>query len=210
MSTLTVLITGGIGSGKSAVSRYLASSGVPVYDSDSRTKALYEGTLGTVLEREMGAVLHDAEGRFDRKALAALIFTDKARLEQVESIVHPAVLDDFVRWRDGVSSGMVWKGYAGMPPFVCMESAIALEKPLFDGLFDAVVMVDADEEVRIRRACARDSAPEAAVRRRIMNQHPDRSGADYIVENNGGMDDLTGSVDRVFRKLAMKYVKTEY
>ena len=88
MMALTILITGGIGSGKSVVSGILRALGIPVYDTDSRTKALYEGELGMRLEEELGQKLHTADGHFDRKALAALIFSDRQVLDKVEEIVH--------------------------------------------------------------------------------------------------------------------------
>ena len=75
---LTILITGGIGSGKSALTSYLSERGVPVYDSDSRTKALYDGELGTMVENGLGQSFRDSRGRFDRKALAAVIFRQRA------------------------------------------------------------------------------------------------------------------------------------
>ena len=68
MMALTILITGGIGSGKSVVSGILRALGIPVYDTDSRTKALYEGELGMRLEEDLGQKLHTADGHFDRKA----------------------------------------------------------------------------------------------------------------------------------------------
>ena len=204
MKALTILITGGIGSGKSAVSRHLAGNGVPVYDSDSRTKALYDGTLGEVLERELGVHLHDVDGKFDRKALAALIFNDSRSLERVEAIVHPAVLEDFIRWREKMIPLSGWNGYAGMDPFVCMESAIAMDKPLFDGSYDISVLVDAREDIRVARASLRDSASEEAIRCRIRNQHLDASRADYVIENNGSREELAIAVDGVFRRMAVE------
>ena len=90
----SVLLTGGIGSGKSAVASYLESKGIPVYDSDSRTKALYDSDPDLVpsLERALGVSLRKEDGSFDRKALSSVIFSDKKALSKVESIVHPAVL----------------------------------------------------------------------------------------------------------------------
>ena len=204
MKALTILITGGIGSGKSELSRYLVTKGVPVYDSDSRTKALYEGKLGTMLEEEFCIDLRCADGRFDRKRLAALIFSDRDALRRLESVVHPAVLEDFLRWREDVLDGIEWQGYCGTEPLVCMESAIALEKPLFDGTYDIVLMVDAPEDVRVARACRRDSVDEAAVRERVRNQRTDRAAADYVIENDGSPDDLMRAADNVFRQIARR------
>lgn len=198
---VTILLAGGIGSGKSALSGYLAERGVPVYDCDSCTKALYDGELGLAVEKEMGVQLRGADGKFDRKALAALIFSDGGALARLESIVHPAVLADFCRWRTETLSGLSWRGYLGDVPFVCMESAIALDKPLFDGSYDVSVFVDADEDVRVARACARDACGEDAVRRRIRNQNADPSRADYVISNNGTPSELAAAADEVFGRI---------
>ena len=201
---LTILITGGIGSGKSALNSYLSERGVPVYDSDSRTKALYDGELGTMVENGLGQSFRDSQGRFDRKALAAVIFSDNAKLRQLEAIVHPAVLKDFLGWRQRSLDGLKWCGYAGDRPFVCMESAIALDKPLFDGTYDVVVLVNAEESIRVARACARDACDAEAVRRRIRNQHLDMSRADYIIENNGTVAELAAAADKVFNAVSWR------
>ena len=118
----TILICGGIGSGKTELSRYLISRGVPVYDSDSRTKALYDNEPELVgrLSSKLGLRLLDENGRFDRKALASRIFNDEVALRDCEAVVHPAVLSDFREWRDHMTAGE-WCGYAGSIPFVCME-----------------------------------------------------------------------------------------
>ena len=97
----TIILTGLIGSGKSAVSALLGERGIPVYDSDARTKALYDEnpTLVPALEKMLGIPLRTAGGTLDRKALAAVIFNDAAAREQVEAVVYPAVLEDFLRCR---------------------------------------------------------------------------------------------------------------
>lgn len=89
----TLVVTGGIGSGKSLVCSFLAERGVPVYDSDSRTKALYDNdrVLLEKIREAVGNDVVDAEGKLDRKKLASVIFADEAKLKALESVVHPAV-----------------------------------------------------------------------------------------------------------------------
>ncbi len=202
MMVFTVLITGGIGSGKSEVSRYLESQGVPVYDSDSRTKRLYNGELGFRLEKAFGQSLRDLSGKIDFKLIAALIFKDEQALKKLEGIVHPAVIQDFENWASEVLSVEDWQGYAGTKPFVCMESAIALDKPLFDGMFSKTVAVVASEETRISRACRRDGCDPEKIKERIRCQRLDYSKADYIINNDGDLNELTSEVDEVFRQIA--------
>ena len=196
----TVILTGGMGSGKSAVCAFLKARGVPVYDSDSRTKALYERdpALVDALQAALGTGLRTADGRLDRAKLASLIFRDPARKALVESVVHPAVLRDFRRWKRWQRP----KGWTfGPVPFVVLESAIILSCPVFDGVGDRTVLVDASEEIRLARATARDgSDPEAALRR-IRQQRFDLSRVDAVISNNGTLEELAAETDRVFLNL---------
>ena len=198
----TILICGGIGSGKTELSRYLISRGVPVYDSDSRTKALYDNEPELVgrLSSKLGLRLLDENGRFDRKALASRIFNDEVALRDCEAIVHPAVLSDFRGWRDHMTAGE-WCGYSGSIPFVCMESAIALGLPLFKKEFDYSVCVNASLETRIARAAVRDNAGPEAVRSRMESQARIDGNADFYIENNGTRDELHQCADNVFRQI---------
>ena len=196
----TVILTGGMGSGKSAVCRYLRTRGVPVFDSDARTKSLYDRVPALVerMESALGIPLREGSGAFDRKALSAVIFSDPAKKSLVESLVYPAVLEDFLRWKR-------WhrpKGWTyGPVPFVVLESAVILSHPLFDGLGDRVVLVDADEATRVARAVSRDgSDPETALRR-IRTQSFDRSRVDAVLRNDGPLEALPAEADRVFLNL---------
>lgn len=203
----SVFITGGIGSGKSEVCRYLAWRGVPVYDADSETKALYERDPALVsrLCDALGQPLCDADGRLDRRRLAALVFHDEAALATLERIVHPAVLADFLRWRDAQEE----RAHEGNVPFVVMESAIVLDKALFHGIADRVILVDAPLEVRIARAAARDGVEPEAIRARAAAQHFPASAAaglsgcriDAVITNTGSLDELHAATDRVFAGL---------
>lgn len=197
MKSLTLLITGGIGSGKSLVSRYMEELGVPVYDSDSRTKALYEGELLSRLETALGTRLRTEDGRFDKRALARLIFSDNVNMSKMERVVYPAVIEDFEAWKNEVSEDI---GKCG-GKIVAMESALALTKPAFSGIFDIVLAVRAPEELRVKRACERDGVDEAAVRERIRNQSVDVSAADYIIDNDGTPEELRAKTEAVLREI---------
>ena len=196
----TVILTGGMGSGKSAVSACLKARGVPVYDSDSRTKSLYdrEPALVDRMEALLGTGLRDGKGRLDRRKLAGLIFADPRKKAAVEALVHPAVLADFRRWKR-------WhrpKGWTyGPVPFVVLESAIILSCPVFDGVGDKVVLVDADEAVRAARSAARDGSDLESALRRIRQQSFDMSRVDAVLRNDGSLEALPAEVDRVFLNL---------
>ena len=94
----TVLVTGGIGSGKSVVCDFLRSRGVPVYDSDSMTKSIYDRNpeMVRLLENTFRRKLVRKDGGFDRAKLSKIIFSSKMALDKLEAIVHPLVLEDFL------------------------------------------------------------------------------------------------------------------
>lgn len=203
-----ILLTGGIASGKSAVSAILSSCGVPVYDSDSAAKRLYQGQVLSEVEKSLALSLRSPDGTFDKGRLAAVIFSSPEALYRVEAIVHPALIRDFEVWLGRQSTTAVTNRalpergfFSGLPPFVVMESAIALEKPLFDGYFDAVVMVDAPVELRIARACARDGVSREKVTVRVAAQCIGREKADAVIVNDCGIDRLRERTLEAFASL---------
>jgi dephospho-CoA kinase len=108
------------------------------------------------------------------------------------------VLADFRRWKRWQRP----KGWTyGPVPFVVLESAIILSCPVFDGVGDKVVLVDAPEAVRVARSVARDgSDPEAALRR-IRQQRFDPARVDAVLRNDASLDALSAETDRVFLNL---------
>ena len=186
---LTVIVTGGIGSGKSAVCALLRERGIPVYDCDSRVKELYSCRRSLVpkLEKALGSPLRRADGTLDKTRLAAIIFSDPAARETLESIVYPILLQDFKRGRSHQKA-----------PFVALESAIILSKPLFDGLADVVVLVEAPQELRISRVMARDGLSLPEVERRLSAQKIPLEKVDVTLVNDGSSEELAAAVEHVF------------
>ena len=184
MKARTLAVTGGIGSGKSTLCRILAGKGVPVYDSDSRTRALYDSDPELV--RQLGERLDIPEllgGKMDRQALAKRIFADPAALETLEGIVHPRVLEDFLRWKESLPEAP-WKG-PGKVPFVALESALVLAKPLFAPHIDRTLWVEAPEALRLERAAKRDHADRKALTERAARQQLLSARADAVLVNDG-------------------------
>lgn len=169
-------ITGGIGSGKSVVSKTLKVLGIPVYDCDSRAKWLQENDAD--VRQEIMSLLGDDvyEGsRLNRKKMATMIFSDATLLAKVEGIVHPAVEKDFSRWCMEQKKNVV-----------ALESAILYECGLDKKCIDKVCLVYAPTETRTERVALRDSANIEEIRRRMANQANDDDKikkADFIVNN---------------------------
>lgn len=146
----------------------------------------------------------------DRRLLASVIFSDSQALARIESIVHPAVLRDFLSWADGYAVQGCGSGVAERKiPFVVMESAIILEKPLFKDAFDFTLLVDAPLETRIGRAMARDGVSRESVLARMGKQKllndisegravPD---ADYVILNDGDEISLRKRTDAFYENM---------
>lgn len=186
-------ITGGIGSGKSTVSRILAECGVAVYTSDDRAKELMASSpeLRTKIISSFGEEAY-VDGTLNREYLAKSIFTNPEALATLNSIVHPAVMDDFDRWAEQQEGN-----------YVVLESAILFEAKL-DSRVDVVVSVLAPEELRIERAMQRDGASREAIVRRIANQISDdeRTERSKYAIVNISLDDLYEDVEQLHRRLS--------
>ena len=185
----SVLVTGGIGSGKSAVCALLKERGIPVYECDASTKGLYarRPSLITQLEKALGTPLRQADGSLDKARLAALIFSDSQARETLEGIVYPLVLQDYRRWLSRQKA-----------PFVVIESALILSKPLFDDIYDAAVLVEAPEELRLQRVMARDGATREDVLRRMQAQAFPMDKVDAVLPNAGTDAELSAAVEHLF------------
>lgn len=176
MSKVLVGITGGIGSGKSVVSKILKIIGYPVYDSDTEARRLNEQDPD-VKQQLMAAFGEDiyADGKLNKPKLASLIFQSDENRLLVNSIVHPAVKRDFLQWAERQQTDIVF-----------LEAAILYESG-FNEFMNKVVAVTAPEEVRVQRAMKRDNATEQQVVNRIhsqMNQNELARMADYVVVND--------------------------
>lgn len=194
----TLVVTGGIGSGKSAVCSILRDVyGCGVYEADSRVKMLYHEhkTLLADIEGKLGESYRDAEGNFQPKLLAERIFRDRDALNSVEEMVFPVLVDDFRKWAEGYKND----------GFVVFESATILEKPYFKDFGDMVLLVDAPFEVRLERACTRDGMTRETVMGRMQQQMlmnaisngEAEAAAHAVIRNVGTFEELKDLTVRV-------------
>lgn len=172
-------ITGGIGSGKSVVSRVLSIMGIPVYDCDREAKRLNETdpVIRKGLIELVGECVYDSDGKLNKVALASFLFASSINAARVNAVIHPRVKDDFLRWK-AAQKRVQWVG---------IESAILYESG-FSDLADKILTVMAPEEVRISRVVCRDKASCKAVQSRMaqqMSEEEHRSKSQFILENDG-------------------------
>lgn len=155
-----IAIAGGIGCGKSVVSHILTALGYKVYDCDSRAKKLMDHNIGIrqAIADEISPAAITPSGQIDRKHLAAIVFTDTEKLNKLNSIVHTAVKNDIIAWRERHPEETLW-----------VESAIIYESGI-SKMVDEVWDVTAPEGIRVDRVVKRNGISPEDVQLRIAAQ----------------------------------------
>lgn len=191
---LYIGLTGGIGSGKSTVSRRLTELGAVVVDADQVAREVVEPgepALERIRER-FGDEVFAADGTLDRPALGRVVFGDAEALAAIEAITHPAIWSRTAERFTSARRAGTAVGVHDMPLLV--EKGMAPE-------YHLVIVVDTDEEVRVRRLVELRGMPEDEARSRIAAQASDgqrREVADVLLDNNGAPEDLQAAVDRLW------------
>ena len=175
---MIVGITGGIGCGKSVVSKIIGLMGYPVYDSDKNAKKIVDESdeIRAGLISRFGTEIYNGT-KLNRKLLAEKIFSDNEARSFVNSLIHPAVLKDFIRW-----SGLNLKKV----DVVFIESAILFESG-FNKYVDKILLVISTDKLRIERIRKRDNALISEIRKRIQSQIPQKElikKSDFIIKND--------------------------
>lgn len=172
---IVVGLTGGIGSGKTTISKYFLALGIPVYIADEEAKRLMHNSK--VIKRKLVQLFGElayVDGNLNRSYLASKIFTDKGLLSKMNAIVHPKVAAHFKSWL---------KQQKG--PYIIKEAAIIFENNL-QSQYDYIITVVADEDLRINRVIKRDNASKAKIESIIKNQLSDKDKiekSDFVITN---------------------------
>ncbi|ORT54444.1 dephospho-CoA kinase [Streptomyces sp. CB03238] len=195
---LKVGLTGGIGAGKSEVSRLLSSYGAVIVDADKIAREVVEpGTPGlAAVVAAFGPDILTAEGTLDRPRLGSIVFSDPERLATLNGIVHPLV---------GARSAEL-EAAAG-PDAVVVHDVPLLAENALAPLYDVVVVVDASPETQLDRLLRMRGMTEAEARARMAAQatrEQRRAVADLIIDNDGPLEDLEPQVRKVWQQLTQR------
>ncbi|MEU8302194.1 dephospho-CoA kinase [Actinomadura sp. NPDC048955] len=195
---LKVGLTGGIGSGKSEVSKRLREHGAVVIDADRIAREVVEpGTPGlAAVVAEFGEDVLLPSGALDREKVGRIVFTDPDRLAALNAIVHPLVGERMQELMDAAPADAV----------VVYDVPLLAENGLA-GMYDEVVVVDAPEEVQLDRLVARRGMTEEDARARMANQasRADRRAvATHVIDNSGTLTDLKTQIDTLWTTLAQR------
>jgi dephospho-CoA kinase len=173
---MTIGLTGGIGAGKSLISKILESMFYPVFNSDNEAKYLIESNLE--IRRKISNLLGQNaynENGYNRQFVASVVFKNEVLLNELNSIIHPEVRKAFKYFSSNSNSKLVFN-----------EAAILFETGAYK-TFDKTILVCANEDLRIRRIAKRDNSTEEEIKARFSKQWSDeqkRPLANYIIENN--------------------------
>ena len=191
--TLVVGVTGGIGSGKSAVTRRLEQHGITVVDADVVARIVVEPGKPalTQIAEHFGADILQADGTLDRPALRARVFQDESERRWLERLTHPLIGQEII---DQIS--------ASRSPYTVLSSPLLLDTSQ-KALVECVVVVDVPEATQIARTAQRDNNDEAQVKR-IMAAQLSRDArlalADIVIDNSGSLADLELQVDELHKE----------
>ena len=186
-------ITGGIGSGKSTAAKFFEELGIPVYNSDTRAKTI-QNENSEVKVKIIAAFGEEAynENGLNKPFISKQVFQNNEKLKLLNSIVHPAVFQDFEDWKKAQKSDIVMK-----------EAAILIESGSYKDC-DVVISVVVDIETRIARTIERDGLSREEILARINNQISDEeriAKSDFIIDNNGDLAHLKNEVEETFIKI---------
>jgi dephospho-CoA kinase len=190
-------ITGGIGSGKSTVARMLGELGAYVIDADQLARVIVEpGKPAWQDIRDFfGDGILNSDKTLNRKKLADIVFKNPEARKKLESFTHPRIGQEILKGLQKATSEN--RKLAVIDAALLVESSSAAWiKPL--------ILVTADEEVRVQRVCSRDNFCAEEVRERIRNQASDaerKKQADYVIENNGDEKALRAKALELYQKL---------
>ncbi len=193
-------LTGGIASGKSTVARRLASWGAVGIDADQLAREVVEpGTPAlAAIAAEFGDSILLADGRLNRPALGAIIFTDPSRRERLNAITHPAVRQ--------LTRDLVAAAAAANPAAIVVYDVPLLAEAIAGGLvtFDLIVVVQADAETRIQRMVDLRGLTREEATQRIGAQASDTERlalADVVIDNSGTVEETLAQVDALWERV---------
>lgn len=190
--TKIIGLTGGIGSGKTTIAKYIASLGIPVYIADDEAKKILElpETIHAI-KQIFGIDVFDDE-KLSKDKLAKIVFNNPENLNQLNQIVHPAVKQDFNNWLERHKQF----------PIVVKEAAILFESGSYKDC-DAIITVVAPLDIRIQRVIDRDKTNVKNVMDRIKNQWTDEmriAKSDYVVDNVD-INKAMSQMDEILKKM---------
>lgn len=187
-------LTGGIGSGKTTVAKFIEEAGFPVYYSDDRAKDIVnvDEDLKHRIINLLGQEAYNENGFYNRRYVAERVFGNQELLLKLNSLIHPAVKTDFENWVGSQHAEFLFK-----------ETALLFELKLNESCHKSV-LVTADDNIRIKRVMDRDGKTYREIEAVMDKQMPEKDKikrADFIIFNNDGIEELKTETEKMLIKL---------
>lgn len=191
-------LTGGIGSGKTAVSDLLGKLGAGIVDTDLIAHQITapEGAAIPLIEEQFGPEYIDANGALNRGKMRTLVFGDPQARLSLEAITHPLIREETVRQANRLNQEGA--------PYLVFVVPLLIESGNWQGLVDYLVVVDCPVETQIERVMHRSNLPRAEVENILKAQASRQerlAAADMVIENQGSIADLDGEVKSLHQKI---------
>ena len=187
-------LTGGIGSGKTTVAKFIEEAGFPVYYSDDRAKDIVnvDEDLKHRIINLLGQEAYNENGFYNPRYVAERVFGNQELLLKLNSLIHPAVKTDFESWVGSQDAEFLFK-----------ETALLFELKLNESCYKSL-LVTADDNIRIKRVMDRDGKTYREVEAVMDKQMPEKDKvkkADFVIYNNSNIEDLEAETEKTVMKL---------
>jgi len=191
-------LTGGIGSGKTAVSDLLAKFGAGIIDTDLIAHQITapNGAAIPAIQKEFGAGFISADGALDRGKMRSLVFEKPEARKTLEKITHPLIRQETIKQAMQLSTDAA--------PYLVFVVPLLIESGTWLGLIDRLVVVDCPEEVQIERVMQRSNLPRQEVEKILIAQATRQerlAHADFVIENQTSLGDLEREVQSLHQKI---------
>lgn len=186
---LVIGLTGGIGSGKSEVSRLFSELGVPIVDVDVISHQLTAKGQSTLqaIANQFGTIVLNKDGSLNRERLREIVFNNTEARYALEAIMHPAIYEEV----------MIELNRNKAIPYQILVVPLLFESTRYQKLINHSLVIDCDSATQIDRASKRDGSSKSQIEKIIAAQIPRETRnqlADDIITNNGSLDDLKEKV----------------
>jgi len=191
-------LTGGIGSGKTAVSDLLAKFGAGIIDTDLIAHQITAPNGGAIpaIQKEFGVGFISADGALDRGKMRSLVFEKPEARKTLEKITHPLIRQETIKQAMQLSTDAA--------PYLVFVVPLLIESGTWLGLIDRLVVVDCPEEVQIERVMQRSNLPRQEVEKILIAQATRQerlAHADFVIENQTSLGDLEREVQSLHQKI---------
>ncbi len=191
-------VTGGMGSGQSTVADFFRKWGAKIISADKIAHQVVNknAEVRNDIKRLFGKKVYHRNGRLNRKLLGSIVFADESKVEKLNQIVHPRMVEQIV---NEIESARDTRKF----PFVVIDAALIFEIQL-ENIFDEIVVVSSKISNRVNRVKERDGLEEHEIQNRIRKQIPLEEKvkwADHVIHNNGTLEQLETRTRKIYDKI---------